>query len=206
MDTSRIYSIQSRNKIYHLPGCSYTKHMNVKYKRQKGYIKLEALGYRPCKHCNNMKHMLAFESKSINRFFNQERIKYYLKGDILYIGTKISCWKIMYGPTTKKFRIYHRNDTGLPLDFSKAEWETYHRQFDNPKADSLIEVFTYIERHDRFKKIEKESNGHVDIRKIDKKYRKAYIKKQKRKKNRRLDYLFKVIENDDKDFVKLSHN
>jgi len=102
------------------------------------------------------------------------------------------------------FHLYHRNDTGHPVDFEHPEWETYHKQGDKPLVSSLIEAFTYIYQHDRFRKAEQEAGGDIKKMGLDKKSREKVMKIKRRQKIRRVEYLFRQIESENAELKKLS--
>lgn len=68
----------------------------------------------------------------------------------------------------------------------------------------MTDAFTYIYKHDLFRKAEKEANEKIKEAKPDKKLKKREGMIERRKKMRRVEYLFRKIEDGDREFIKLS--
>lgn len=204
MNNRRIISTNSKEKIYHFGGCKYVQKILPRNKIAVPRQEAEQSGYRPCKYCNTMKVRFRQEEGNLKKYAGTKNISFNLQAEVVYVKTEISGWKIIYRAREQKFILYHRNDSSKPVDFEHPELEKYHRQKDQRPFSTLTDCLIYIYRHDLFRKAEKEAGG--DLRKIsiDKKYVKSVERKDWRNKIRRLDYLFRKIENGDENFRKLS--
>ncbi|MCC8152724.1 MAG: hypothetical protein LIO96_15125 [Lachnospiraceae bacterium] len=204
MNKERIYSTHSRGKVYHIPGCRYANWIPEKYVARQTKYRVESEGYRPCRCCNTLKFRVEREFHDLNLYCKDKQIEFHLKPDALFVKTEIGCWKIVYRNDLQNYALYHRNDTGYPADFDHPEWETYHKQYDKPLVSSLTDAFTYIYKHDLFRKAEREANAKIKEAKPDQKLKKKERMIERRKKMRRVEYLFRKIEDGDREFIKLS--
>jgi len=144
MNKRRVYSTHSRGKVYRFPGCRYANRIPEKYVASQTKHSLDSEGYRPCRYCNVMKFRVTREFQMLNFYCKNKNMEFQLKSSILYVKTEIGCWKLVYRDDLQNFALYHRNDTGHPVDFEHPEWETYHKQGDKPLVSSLISAFVYI--------------------------------------------------------------
>ena len=106
--------------------------------------------------------------------------------------SEIGCWKLVYVRREEKIALYHRNATTKELDFEHPQFEAYHRQEDKMFCNTIEGCLDYIYEHDKYKaQVER---GETVTRFSSKKYARREAKAQRKRQNKRLDYLFKVIE------------
>ena len=195
-------SFESKSKVYHKPGCHHVKNMKEKNQVQMTLKEAERSGYRICKCCNCMAHYKRVEQKTITNYENNKGMEFnFIKG-ALYIKTEIGCWKMIYTRDEKKIVLYHRNNTDRELNFKAPQYEKYHRQADVPYSNSIAHYLNYIYEHDRFKQAEK--NGQILTSFSSKKNKRLAEKSRRKSAQKRVDYLFRMLESQNVGYKQLS--
>ena len=192
MKNERIVSLGTTSMIYHKPGCRYVE--RIKYKNRMSLTKGDARdeGYHICRYCNNMNHHIKAEESTLDYYERCKKMQFKYINGILYVKSEIGCWKLVYVRREEKIALYHRNATTKELDFEHPQFEAYHRQEDKLFCNSIEGCLDYIYEHDKYKAaIER---GETVTRFSSKKYARREAKAQRKRQNKRLDYLFKVIE------------
>ena len=78
------------------------------------------------------------------------------------------------------------------MDFEHPQYEAYHRQEDKPFCNSIEVYLSYIYEHDKYKAaIER---GETVTKFSSKKYARYEAKAKRKRQNKRLDHLFRMIE------------
>lgn len=205
MKNKRVASVRSNTMVYHYPECRYAQRIQPKYKLEKSRAGMELDHFRPCKCCGTMEFQVKQEYPALEKYIKGKDLYYKQRGNSLYIWTEISCWKLVYGRTKQDFLLFHRNASDRPIDHEHLQWESYHRQMDRPHTASIIDAFTYIYQHDQFRKAEKEAGGEIKIWQLDKKYQASAVRRQRKQKSKRLDYLFSQLERENEGLKQLSY-
>ena len=192
----RIMSKQSNSMVYHRPECSYAKRIYKRNRIKLSWQDAEWKGYRPCKCCNNMKFLYQLEQDVAEKFCkNQHNMDMDLVGNLIYVRTDVGCWKIHYKTHEQKFILFHRNYVKGHIPLSDVEKVPYHRQKDMYEAGSILKLLRYIQSHDEFRQF-----GPTDYRQMPQRTRQqryyyhAAKRRQEKRTARRVDYLFRLIE------------
>ncbi|MDO4978164.1 MAG: hypothetical protein Q4E53_12985 [Eubacteriales bacterium] len=188
--------------VYHRKGCHYAK--RIKYRKGIDITSNEDMRaiYRPCKYCNSMKYAYDF-SKDIMRYYEENKgIKFKYMDSILYILTEMGCWKLIYSEQEESIVIYHRNKSSRPVKFEEPYNERYHLQRDAIRYSSITGALKYIYEHDRFRKAQEQHDKNFKY--ISKKYKKQAKRKERRDAVNRVNDLFRLLENQDKNLIQYS--
>lgn len=192
MNNERIVSLGINSMIYHKPGCRYVE--RIKYKNRISLTKHDAKieGYHVCRYCNSMNHHYMVEHNKLDFYSRCKKLQFNYIDGILYVKSEIGCWKLVYVRREEKIALYHRNTSTKPLDFEHPQYEAYHRQEDKPFCNSIEGYLYYIYEHDKYKAaIER---GETVTKFSSKKYARYEAKAQRKRQNKRLDHLFRIIE------------
>lgn len=192
MNNERIVSLGINSMIYHKPGCRYVE--RIKYKNRMSLPKHDAKieGYHVCRYCNSMNHHYRVEHNKLDFYSRCKKLQFNYIDGILYVKSEIGCWKLVYVRREEKIALYHRNTSTKPLDFEHPQYEAYHRQEDKPFCNSIEGYLSYIYEHDKYKAaIER---GETVTKFSSKKYARYEAKAQRKRQNKRLDHLFRMIE------------
>ncbi len=200
----RMISIESQGRIYHIQGCPYS--VRIQEKNQIILLKHEAkqMGYRPCKCCNRETFRYRWEQSMARSFAISNHMQLQEINKHLYVKTEIGIWKLVYMPEAEKFILYHGNAVCQNTPIDKAHKARYHRQKDMKKAETVMDVLSYIRSHDRYKKCVQEAGGNELAVKIDRKYEKQRSNRLRRQSARRIDSLFAMIERQNPEYKQLS--
>lgn len=203
MNNERIISIGTNSMIYHKPGCRYVGRIQDKNKMSlpKGDARKE--GYHVCKYCNCMNHHYRAEQRTLDYYQNHKKMQFRFVDGILYVKSQIGCWKIVYVRKFESFVLYHRNTTTKELDFNHPQYEQYHRQEDKPACNSIAGYLDYIYEHDKYKAAVE--RGETVTKFSSKKYAKREAKAQGKRENKRVDYLFRMLERENTGYRQLSY-
>ena len=199
-----VLSKNSRIKVYHTDYCPYFKLINKKNCSYVTSKKAEQMGYKQCSWCGGL-HGIYLRAKLDNCMFGEKvrryvRIGYDRKNKGLLFRTTIGIWRLIEDPEQKRqYLLYHHSfiegEKQLSdLDLSKRK---FHRQGDVEPTDNITGIVTYIYQHDKAKSI---ADG--DYRKLPRKTKKQkkYYKQAKKKDffnyMRKMDELFKQIEDE----------
>lgn len=201
MSIKRVMSMET--KIYHKPNCHYVKKIQDKHKIVMSKKEAKSFGYRACRCCNEMNFSYHNELQTMDYFENKKGMQFNYKDGILYIKTNIGCWKLVYSRGMELFALYHRNRSKQEVDFTKPEKEQYHLQKDKIYYISIREALKYIYDHDKYR--EAEQQGCEFIVFSHKKYQKQAEKRKQRQQMNRVDYLFQMLESQNKGYKQLSY-
>lgn len=203
MNNKRIVSIGFNSMIYHKPGCRYVERIKNQNKMflTKGEVTSE--GYHICKYCNSMNHHIQAEQRNIDYYAKAKNMEFKYINGILYVKTEIGCWKLVYVRKEEKISLYHRNTTTKPLNFENPQYEAYHRQQDKLYSNSIQGCLDYIYEHDKYKAAV--GRGEKVTRFSNKKYARYEVNIQRKRENKRVDDLFKMIEQQNTDYRKFSY-
>lgn len=192
----RIMSKQSNSMVYHRPECSYARRIYKRNRIKLSWQDAEWKGYRTCKCCNNMKFLYQLEQDVAEKFCkNQHNMDMDLVGNMVYVRTDVGCWKIHYKKREQKFILFHRNFVKGHIALEDIEKAPYHRQKDMYEAGSILKLLQYIQGHDEFRQF-----GPADYRQMPQRtrrqrnYYQAAKRIQEKRSARRVDYLFRMIE------------
>ena len=188
--------------IYHKPGCRYVKRMKGQNKLSITKSMARDEGYHICRYCNSMNHHFQNECSEME-FFNKYKNKEFRKIDgILYVKTEIGCWKLVYIRGEEKIAIYHRNATDKELDFGHPECEHYHLQANKQYCPTIGGFLDYIHKHDQYKAtiLRGEKVTHFS----SKKYAKREARAQQKRKRKRVDYLFGLLDKQNEGYKELA--
>lgn len=198
----RMISREANSMVYHRPECRHAQSIKKNNRVQMPWEEAEWNGYRPCKCCNNMEFLYQQEQFEIESYAAQYNLEADIKNHMLYVRTEVGCWKIMYMHKKQKFTLYHRNYVNGRVRLADVERAPYHQQKDKPVAKSIMSYMDYIRKHDEFIqsmpsdfRLSKE-----DYRKLpratakQRHYYNAARKREERRKARRVDNLFLLIE------------
>ena len=198
-----IISFESKTKVYHKPGCHHISRIKSGNQIIMSKKLAESLGYRICRCCNGMGHHMRTENSSIEYYEKNKGMKFKYINGVLYVKTEIGCWKLVYVRRTREIVLYHRNRSKVEVNFECPQYESYHRQEDVPHAGSISHYLKYIYEHDRFK--QSEMNGTPITTFSSKKSKKLAEKSRKKNAQRRVDYLFSMLERQNAGYKKLSY-
>lgn len=200
MKKTRVMSTQA--KIYHRPNCRYVRNIRNKNRLELFSWDAKEDGYRACKCCNTMLYMYESEWGNIRYFERKRDMKFSLKDGILYVKTKVGCWKIVYSKKEEKFILYHRNAYDLLVDFDNPQNERYHLQTDCAHANSIGGLLKYIYEHDRFR--EAQQNG-VQLKTFtSERSRMLAARTQRNEQRKRVDRIFAILERSNPGYRELS--
>ncbi len=204
MSEIRTYSLANKTGIYHHMQCPYVKRIRKTNRGRKTKYTLEKAGYRPCKCCNSARYHVKREAYTLHNYTEFKGITYRCIGNSVYVKTPVGYWRLKYLPREEEFLVLHGNRADREYDLDQMVHAHYHKQKDNPYASNLMDAFIYIYKHDKFRQEEEAAGGDVSKFQIDKKYEKAYLRSAKKKKRRRVEYLFRQIEREDAGMLQYS--
>ena len=176
-----IFSTESRKKVFHFPGCPYSRRIKYKHKMIPADVLAEAerLGYHACRYCCTMRGFYNINKTCIDAQAERDSFcfTFVSRTDTLYICTDVSAWKIFMMPNLH-YRLCHLNKFLPSMTEKQIISGKYHIQADVRPALSPFSLIDYIVKHDKAKKIIEE-----DYRKLPKKTRreKRYYKMAERK-------------------------
>jgi len=192
MNNERIMSIEAKSRIYHKPGCRYIKKIKRRNLISMPMTEANECGYRVCKYCNSINHHYLVEQPALDRYERSRNMKFNFIDGILYVKSELGCWKIVYSKQYEDFVLYHRNNTYKELDFEHPQFESYHRQIDKYKANSIQDYLSYIYNHDKYKAAI--ARGEEVTTFSSKKYARKEARAKKRREINRVNNLFKMLE------------
>lgn len=199
---SKYRMISRDSEIYHRKDCHYAK--RIKYKGFSSITPKEAKshGYRPCKCCNTMNHIYKSAKGTLRQYEKKKGMKFNYSRSSLYVLTDNSCWKLVYSRKEETIILYHRNKSWIPVNFEEPYKEKYHLQVDAKHFNNIEGALYYIYEHDRFRTAQE--RGDRSFVYISKKYERQAKKKKKRDAVNRVNYLFRMLESQDKDLIQYS--
>ena len=197
-----IISSRSKAKLYHRNWCPYAMKIDKKYRREVSESKLRSKGYTECSWCGGLHGIylgLKWEPKDFGMENRGAEFFWDRKFKGLCIQTSGGFWKILTSWSTGKYSLYHLNhgEYDRLKTVKQRITGSYHRQHDVKQTENINTILHYIVDHDKAKKIMDE-----DYRKLPKKtpkqrkYFRQAKQRQRRKENRRVDALFKQIQNE----------
>lgn len=196
MSVKRIMSMESG--IYHQPKCRYIRRIKDKNILETTQYEVQRQGFIPCKCCNTMIHHYQSEKQSIDFFREKKGMDFLFDNrNALYVKTEVSCWKLIYLPSRERVGMYHRNHSRFPVNFQQPWRERYHKQEDRFLYVTIEDALDYIYEHDKFRAAV--DAGEIPTELSNKKYKNSVKKVIRKKERNRMEYLFRVIENQAKD-------
>ena len=197
-----IISRSPKAKVFHQEDCPYVNKIS---KKNRKHLKIEEArkhGYCDCFFCGGLHGIYLKTQKYPDMFGEKERkyISFYYdwKNQALFMRTYMGLWKVI-DDNAGEYLLYHLNSSMFDREASIAKLaaRTFHRQGDVAPTQNLYNLVNYIYRHDKAK-----SRADGDYRKLPKKtktqkrYYKQAKKKDRRKKLRSIDKIFKELENE----------
>lgn len=203
MSLKRRISFESKTNVYHKPGCRYLK--RILPQNYYEISKHEAIthGYRSCRCCNSMDNHYRWEEHTLKHYHENKDMEFKYEDGILYAKTEMGFWKLVYSRHLEKIAIYHRNASDNPVDMNNLKDERFHRQKDIQYAETIEALLSYIYEHDKYKKAV--SLGQKNIQYSSKKYERSAAKRERRQNINRVNYLFRMLESEHKDYKELSY-
>lgn len=96
-------------KVYHRSGCIYEKRILTRNKMIVTKAQAKAHKYHSCKYCSGLiGEIRTNEQIPIWEEKYHIKINYIKQTNMLYIRTRIGCWKICYNEEIKSCLLYHR--------------------------------------------------------------------------------------------------
>ncbi|SCX09660.1 hypothetical protein SAMN02910339_01378 [Lachnospiraceae bacterium YSD2013] len=189
--------------VYHKPGCHYVAMM--KRENRLDVTKANAIAHdcHVCKYCNSIHYHLNVEDSFIRSYKNKYGFDFVVIGDALYVRTEISCWKIAYIKSQEHFTLFHINRVPENFDFTHPQTCRYHFQADAPQSESIAHYLRYIYEHDRYKAAANAGETITDF--TSHRARNLAARSDKKLEKRRLNYLFKQLEQENRGLRELSY-
>lgn len=190
-----IISKGSSEMVYHHPECRYAKRIYKRNAKKISRYDAEEKGYRSCKCCNNIRFLYQQELDEISRYKEDNQLDVDFMDGEVYVRSDVGCWKIHYRKREQKYILFHRNYVKGRIALEEVEKAPYHRQKDMSESRRIMQYLRYIYEHDKFVQY-----GPKDYRQMPQKTRKqkyyyqAAKHRQERQSARRVDYLFRLIE------------
>lgn len=174
--------------IYHRTGCPHLQAIsqdNIMYVSDARTEKF-ARYYKPCKYCYGIeKSEYIFRNRIENLAASHNLdIKIGTYPVICYIKSQVGFWKVILSSEDGKVGhlLYHRNEYHKEWPIWRLEKGEYHRQTDVRDNASLGVILSYIEDHDKAKRI---ANGNYKQLPRDTKKQKKYYKMAKSNESRK---------------------
>lgn len=201
MSMKRVMSMETN--IYHKPHCHHAKRIQEKHMMIMDPQAAKSYGYRACRCCNGMNFSFNDERNVIAYYEKEKELQFNYKDGSLYVKTTIGCWRVVYSRGMELFALYHRNYCDQEVDFVNPENERYHLQKDQRYFCNINTVLKYIYDHDKYR--EAELQGCKTIVFTKKKYQEQAKKRKQRQQRNRVDYLFRMLESQNKGYKQLSY-
>ena len=181
-----IISDRSREKVYHHEGCPHAVRITGEHRMDITINRANVLGYRRCRCCGNLKGIIRALPYSLWTVGNDRsmEITHQSKTDTVYARTDAGFWKIFWKEPVGLV-LYHLNHYDPGKSTEELSRKEFHRQRDVRPTESMVQLFNYIEKHDRAKQIIAE-----DYRKLPqrtKKQRRYYRQAENRHKRMQAD-------------------
>ena len=187
-----IISDHSRAKVYHRVGCPHAARIMHKHRMDIPVTRADALGYRKCKCCGNLRgsiRALTVSPEKLGEGRNMD-VSYDKKTDTLFIRTETGFWKTFWKDDIGLL-LYHLNCFDKSKSTEQLSHAAFHRQGDVPPTESLEKILTYIENHDLAKQIIAD-----DYRKLPqrtRKQRKYYRQAESRNRRQQINRVFAIF-------------
>lgn len=190
---------QRKNSVYHRYGCRYAERIGTKNQMIIPRGEARRRGYHTCKCCfgvgNDLREQI--RNGSVDRWANTMHvaITYDDRCDRLFVRTRCGFWQIRPIDGGELYLLYHLNHFDAQVTTKDMMRQSFHRQTDVKHTASLDSLIRYIYRHDQAKEIME-----VDYRmlpkatKRQKKYYKQAKKREQRRRIRRVDELFAMLD------------
>lgn len=199
-----IVSRNSKKKIYHYDYCPYAKRIDRKYRREISERKAKSKGYTECQWCGGL-HGVYLQSTMIEDMYGERqrkavKIGYDTKEKALYFRTNIAFWKLVKSWNTNNLLLFHLNEESFDPNFTNRKLLNgkFHRQTDVPGFDNFDKIrgiVNYIYEHDKAKRIMTDDWKKLPKKtKQQRKYYEQARRKDRHRKLKRIDELFKEIE------------
>ena len=188
-------SMKSRSMVYHEKGCMYIDRIAYKNQIWMDLGCAERKGYHECSCCSGLAGFWRTRQGLIRHYKCDEgiEISYDKVTDTLYIRTDVGFWKIFRRDGV--YILHHLNHYDPAFPTENLIHKGYHRQKDVKPSESVLPLLKYIKKHDEAKKIIA-----IDYRllpnktKAEKKYYQHAKNRAIRQQHRRIDDLFRLIE------------
>lgn len=196
-------SKNSKLKIYHARDCMYAKRIDQKYKRIWPKEKALSKGYKPCSWCGGIHGTYLFlrdYPKANVRELQDLKLSYDRDAKSICFRTDIGFWKVRekWGEGYKLFHL-NRNCFDPKVSDHELMKRNFHRQVDVDTTTRINKIIKYIADHDKAKKIMEENWRNLPKQtKKQKDYYKQARKRERRKSIRRVDDIFKQLEEERK--------
>ncbi len=203
MSAKRVISMEKTSKIYHKHGCRYEQRILPQNQLVIAKNDIRKQGYKCCRYCNSMNHHYNTEWLVINHYEKKKNMEFKYVNGMLYVKTEISLWKLVYSRKDEKIAIYHRNTTAEAVNMEYLENEKFHRQKDIQYVETIQGCLSYIYEHDKYRGAV--DRGEKEIHYSSKKYEVRVAKTERRRSINRVNYLFTVLEKQNKEYKKISY-
>ena len=198
-----IISNRSKLKIYHAFDCMYAKRIDKKYKRIWSKEKALSKGYTACQWCGGIHGTYLFlrdYPRANVRELQELKLSYDRDTKSICFRTDIGFWKVRekWG---EGYKLFHLNGNNFDPGASDRELmkRNFHRQVDVDTTTRINKIIKYIADHDKAKKIMQENWRKLPKQtKKQKDYYKQARKRERRKSIRRVDDIFKQLEDERK--------
>ena len=101
-----------------------------------------------------MSYLVGSASRTLEYHENEHGMEFKLHDGMLFVKTKMGCWRLVYIRTKEQIALYHRNKRQKPLDWEHPEQSKYHPQKDQLYYNSVKATLNYIYEHDKFRAAE----------------------------------------------------
>ena len=187
-----IVSDHSKEMVYHRTGCPHAARIKTKYRMNFSSNQARVMGYRRCKCCGNLRGTIRALTVSPEKLGAGRNLSvtYDRKSDTAYIRTEIGFWKVFWKEGFGLL-LYHLNRFDNSKTTEALSRDAFHRQKDVLPTESLDEILTYIEAHDRAMQIIAD-----DYRKLPqrtKKQRKYFRQAESRHRRRQINRVFALF-------------
>lgn len=199
-----VISRSSKKKVYHQEYCPYAKRIDKKYRRYITEQKAKSKGYSECAWCGGLhgKYLLANVEPEMygERQRKAVKLSYDTKQKALCFRTKIAFWKLVKSWNTDNYLLFHLNGESFDPSYSNQKLMSgqFHRQTDVAgfsNLDKIHDLVSYIYEHDKAKRIMEGDWRRLPKKtKQQKKYYEQAKRKDRHKKLKRVDELFKELE------------
>lgn len=196
-------SRNSKLKIYHARDCMYAKRIDQKYKRIWPKEKALSKGYKPCSWCGGIHGTYLFlrdYPRANVRELQDLKLSYDRDTKSICFRTDIGFWKVRE-KYNEGYKLFHLNRNCFDQAVSDHELmkRNFHRQVDVDTTTRINKIIKYIADHDKAKKIMEENWRNLPKQtKKQKDYYKQARKRERRKSIRRVDDIFKQLEEERK--------
>ena len=185
-------SINSREKVFHLPHCKIHTRINRDYRISFDTLaQARAAGYRMCNCCSSMGMRLRKEQAAIDAYCEKNDLRYLLWDGDLLIKAPNSDWKIIINGRDKKMFLYHKNTFRAPNDHESLI-PGYHSQA--ARHETILGYLQYIVAHDDFRQKEAQAKERKRNSKRDLRRNTNYIQRGKTNRKYSANQLYSILD------------